>query len=59
MRSVIRLPGRRQRDGRQRRNGRSDCHHRAGRTVEISVTSQTAGISTVTATSTAAVRAGM
>ncbi len=54
MRSVMHLPGRRQRDGRQWRNCRSDGHHATGRTVEISVTSQTAGTSTVTASSTAA-----
>ncbi len=51
MRSVMRLPARRQRDGGQRCSGRFDDDHKAGRTVEISVTSQTAGISAVTVSS--------
>ncbi len=54
MRSVMRWTGRRQRVGGQQRNGRSDGYHRAGGTVEISVTSQTAGVSAVTARSTTA-----
>ncbi len=58
MHSVMRLPGSGQRVGGYRRNGRSDCHHRSDGTVEISVTSQTAGTSAVTAVSTAVPRAG-
>ncbi len=50
MRSVMRLPGRRSACWRKRRNGRFDGHHRAGRHGGDQITSQTAGISTVTAT---------
>ncbi len=59
MRSVIRLPADGQRDSRQWRNGRSDGHHEPDGTVEISITSQTAGASTVPPASTTAARAGM
>ncbi len=54
--SVMRLPDSGQRDGGQRCSGRFDGHHKADGTVEISVTSQTAGISVVTAASTTASR---
>ncbi len=58
MRSVMRLPADGERVGRQRRNDCPDGHHRPDGTVEISVTSQTAGTSVVPPALTTAARAG-
>ncbi len=54
MRSGMHLPADGQRVGGQRRNDSPDGHHKPDGTVEISVTSQTAGVSTVLPASTAA-----